>query len=344
MAYTVGGAFDAFRRDFVDLKPADTSTARSSRNYLYSQLKELADRDATFPRLSNEFRPFGSFARRTKIRPLNDIDFLVVLDNRGTRETRASFWDSYTYRLEITDYTSPFGAFRGDDGLVSSIKILNKIRSSLSSAPNYGKAEIKRNMQAVTLKLLSYTWVSDIVPAVPIKSAFSTTVDHYLIPDGKGNWIRTDPRIDDSNATRLNGQHSSLFLPTVRILKYWNGRHTKPVLGSYYFETLALKVFDLNAFPVSFFGGHKITRFPPAVKYFFDRCPQHMEGSCPDPKGLGPALDAGLDSETRRKVSAVMSDASKIAGLALAYESQSQPSEAMTTWGRVFGASFPMYG
>lgn len=333
MPYTVRGAFDAFRKTTVDLDSMVTATARSSRDYLYSQLKGLADKDASFPRLTGEFRPFGSFARRTRIRPLNDIDFLVALVGRGTTSTQSS-GDPYTYWLKIDDSTAPLNAFRDEYGYVSSIKVLNKIKSSLATVPNYSRAEIKRNMQAVTLKLLSYDWVFDIVPAVPISNSFGGTA-YYLIPNGRGDWIRTDPRIDDANATRLNTQHSSQFLPTVRILKYWNGRTTKPVLTSYYFETLALKVFDYAP---------AISSFPTAVKYFFDTCPIYLASSCPDPKGLGPALDAGVDAETKRKVLAALSSAASWASLALSCQSESKDKEAIDAWGNVFGGAFPKYG
>jgi hypothetical protein len=332
--YTVWGAFKEFKGETVDLSPEVTASARSSRNYLFEQLRRLAEKDSSFPRLLNEFMPFGSFARRTKIRPLDDIDVMPLLNGRGTTSVHMSSSDPYTYWLRIDDSSAPLDAFRDDYGYVSSIKVLNKIKSSLASVSNYRRAEIKRNLQAVTLELYSYDWVFDVVPGVPINDGLGGRA-YFLIPNGKGDWTRTDPRIDQTNVTRLNSHHGGQFLPTVRLLKYWNKRTIKPVLRPYYFEILALKVFDYAP---------KIEDFPSAVKYFFDHCPTYLWMSCPDPKGLGPDLDADVAYETKQKVFQAMNDASWLAGRAIDHEARSEHKEAIELWGRVFSRAFPSYG
>src|SRR5262249_43762422 len=148
----------------------------------------------------------------------------------------------YTYRLKINSNTAPLALFSNDYNYANSTKILNKIKTSLASVSNYNKAEIKKTMQAVTLSLVSYDWVFDIVPAVPINNGSGGTA-YYMIPNGSGEWILTDPRIDSTNVTGANSWHDGEFLPTMRLLKYWNLRTHKPRLSSYYFENLALKVF-----------------------------------------------------------------------------------------------------
>ncbi len=333
MPYTVWGAFDQFRKQTVDLDSEVTKTARKSRDYLFDQIKNLASNDSGFPRLHGSFLPFGSFARSTKIRPLDDIDLLVLLNGSGTQDTRPSS-DPYTSWLKITDDKAPLAVFRNDYGYVNSTKILNKIKGSLANVANYQKADIHKNMQAVTLKLRSYDWVFDIVPAVPIADHYGNTI-HYVIPNGKGDWIRTDPRIDRTNVTRLNTSHESNFLPTVRLLKYWNRRTHKPTLPSYYFETLAIKVFE---------HAPKIQSFPTAVKYFFDYCSTYLWSSCPDPKNLGPDLDAEVSFETKRKIADAMSQAAEYAQYASMYELNKNNEKAISWWGRIFGPEFPGYG
>lgn len=333
MPYTVWGAFKEFRGETVDLDPYATATARSGRNYLCGLLKGLSKSEPGFPELTSEFVYFGSFARRTKVRPLDDIDLMPVLNGRGTSSTQKAP-DPYTYWLHIDDETAPLDAFRDEYGYVSSIKVLNKIKSALASVSNYRSAKIKRNMQAVTLELVSYDWVFDIVPAVPIGDGSGGRA-YLLIPNGRGDWIRTDPRIDQANITRLNTQHGGLFLPTLRLLKYWNKRATKPVLQPYYFETLAIKVFDYAP---------KIDDFPSAVKYFFNHGPAYLWASCPDPKHLGPDLDADVSHETKQKVTQAMNSATLEAGQALAFEAESKDEEAIESWGRVFGWAYPSYG
>lgn len=173
---------------------------------------------------------------------MNDIDLLLGLDGRGTTATQGSSVP-YRYWLRINDSIAPLARFPDGHGYVNSIKVLNKIRDSLALVPIYRRAELKRTGEAVVPDLVSYAWVFDIVPAVPI-GAGAGQVDYYLIPDGSGEWKRTDPRKDQAFLTRVGSQHDDKLLPTIRLLKYWNRRTRKPVLTSFYFETLVVKVFD----------------------------------------------------------------------------------------------------
>jgi len=332
MAYTVWGAFDWFRKNIVDLDPDQTKTARKSRDNLCSELKALSDKKVDFPRLTGSCQSFGSFSRRTKIRPLDDIDLLVILNGRDTRETSTS--TAYQYWLYLKSGDAPLAPFNDGHGYVSSIKVLNRIRDRLRDVSDYYKADIKRNQETVRLELLSYDWVYDIVPAVGIVDSNGNTL-YYLIPDGKGEWKRTDPRRDQKITTDINNQHSGEFLPVVRLLKYWNKRTTKPVLQPYYFETLVNQVFDY---------GTKITSYQAAVKYFFDTSWIYLDSSCADPKGLGPNLDADVSADTKRSVKSGMSDAAKHAGYAITYEAQNNHKDAISWWRQVFGPKFPEYG
>lgn len=334
MVYTVWSAFNRFRTDTVDLAPDVTNRARTSRNYLFDQVKRLANNNADFPRLKSGYLSFGSFARKTKIQPLDDVDVLILLNGENT-EVQSLYNEPYTYYLKAKNSFAPLHLFTDNYNYVNSTKILNKIKYHLSSISNYKKAEIKKTMQAITLNLKSYDWVFDIVPAVPAYN-YSGSIAYYLIPDGRGKWIRTDPRIDSNNVTTLNTKHNGNFLPTLRLLKYWNRRTHKPRLQSYYFETLAIKVFQ-NTYT-------SIDNFPKAIKYFFDNCPIYINQICADPKGLGGALDLYVSQDTKDKVIAAMSDASTSAGYALMYEADSNSDKAIYWWGRVFGSEFPSYG
>jgi hypothetical protein len=333
MAQTVSAAFNAFRQNQVDLDPEQTRKARASRDYLFNQITSLGNSDPGFPRILANYRAYGSFARNTKLRPLDDIDFLVLLHSQGCSLVR-SLYERYVYRLQLRDRISPLAPFADESGNVNSIRVLNKIKSSLARVPNYKQAELKRNNQAVTLNLQSYPWAFDIVPAAPIDNGLRTT--HYLIPDGSGNWIATDPRIDAENVTQVNSWHQKQFLPTVRLLKYWNRRTHKPRLGSYYFENLAFKVFNYSM--------PRIINFSSAISYFFSNCQHLLLAAFPDPKKLGPDLNADLDLATRLKVFEAMKEAQTNAAAALIHEARLQHREAIGYWKRVFGPEFPDYG
>lgn len=333
MVRTVGGAFAAFRSNTVDLDADQTCTARTSRDYLIKQIRTLAGNDSAFPRLGGDPIHYGSFARRTKIRPLDDIDFMVVMNGNGTAEDHRGEGKSW---LRIADNTAPLAAYPDAHGYVSSIKVLNRMRDELSRLPAYRKAEVRRNQQAVVLSLTSYSWSFDIVPAVPVIGGYFSTVLHYVIPDGSGDWMRTDPRKDQTWVTRINQRHNNLFLPLVRVLKHWNVNEaqTKPRLQSYYLEALAARVFD---------GAPLIQSLPDGAERFFSTAGIYVSQSCPDPKGLGPALDANVSSETKQKVRLALGEATQRVGYARMYERQGNQKDAIYWWGRVFGSNFPSY-
>jgi hypothetical protein len=93
--------------------------------------------------------------------------------------------------------------------------VLNAIKASLVTVPTYRTATIKRTDVAVTLALSSRAWVVDIVPAVAIADAKGDT-----IPDGKGQWMRTDPRVDDTIVTTAHTRHVGQLLPLLRPVVY----------------------------------------------------------------------------------------------------------------------------
>lgn len=334
MVYTTWGAIDWFRGNVVDLNSQEVKAARSSRDYLYNQLNIIEQNDSSFPRLTGSPIPFGSFARSTKIKPLNDIDVLILLNGYQTQASQSKS-DPYTYWLYIKDQSAPLAKFPDAQGYVNSTKILNKFRDSLYKVPNYRKAEIHRMQQAVTLNLSSYPWVFDIVPAVPISDFGNNGTSYFLIPDGNGDWIRTDPRKDQKLVTELNQKLGGNFLPTIRLIKAWNRRSTKPILPSYYFENLAIKVFQQS---------WSITDFPSAIKFFFECCPAYLYGDFPDPKGLGPNLDVSIPYETKQKVGDAMKVAATYCGYAKMYEGQKDEQKSIYWWGQIFGSEFPTYG
>ena len=302
MPYTLWSSIEKYREDVVDLDPDQTELARVSRDFLFTQLKLLdVNNRYIFPKLYKDPMPYGSLARKTKIRPLDDIDLLLLLEGTGTVSEK-SHNDAFTYLLRIADKYSvlePFGDSSSSSlpsyhGYVNSIKVMNAIKSSLSKVTYYKKAEIRRNQQAIVLNLTSYDWSFDVVPAVPIKNR-EGDITYYLIPNGSGKWMRTDPRKDTARLTAINQQHSVSIQSVIRLLKRWNRRTTKPRLDSYYFEALCLNVFD--------FAGRK-SGISESIEYFFLMCPSYIWQSCPDPKGLGDDLDTNVDWDTKRKIEA----------------------------------------
>jgi hypothetical protein len=97
MALYVSSAFNEFQKDKVNLDSQKTKDARGSKDWLIEQIHKFPDNDSDFPKLYHDIDiQFGSFARRTKIRPLDDIDLMIGIWG----ETGASY-ATYYDRIEI---------------------------------------------------------------------------------------------------------------------------------------------------------------------------------------------------------------------------------------------------
>ncbi|HAN7561682.1 TPA: nucleotidyltransferase, partial [Escherichia coli] len=236
MATTVIAAFNEFMKDTVNLKKADTDDARASRDWLIGKMNDF-EKDDKFPVSFPAIHiAFGSFARRTKIRPLDDIDLMFGLTGQGATYTILSD------RITVTSSGegSRLHSYRhsGAD-TVCSVRILNAFKNRLQDIAQYAQADIRRNQEAVTLKLVSKDWNFDIVPCfITSEDAFGRT--YYLIPDGNGHWKFTDPRKDRDRVTTINVQNNGNVLNVIRAVKYWQRRPTMPSMSSYLLETLIL--------------------------------------------------------------------------------------------------------
>lgn len=214
MAKTVLGAFTTFLRDFVRIDEERNKIAKASKNNLLTEIEKFPDDGKFF-----KFYPglpsidYGSYSRRTKIRELDDIDIMIVLDAEGN--WREPLWGGgfcihlRNWGTRQDDMVNP-----GTD-IVNSIKVVNRFKDYLGKVSSYEKAEIKRNQEAATLKLKSYEWVYDIVPC--FQTAPINNVTFFLIPDGNGNWKPTDPRIDKQRIANVNAQQTTSVLDVIRL-------------------------------------------------------------------------------------------------------------------------------
>lgn len=173
MALTVTAAFNEFQRNIVNLDSSQTDRARASRDWLLGRMNTFPNNDVYFPIIYPDIHTgFGSFARRTKIRPLDDIDLMFGLDGDDCVYSESDGKIIITAR----EGTVRLKYYKHDGtNFINSRKIINSFISSLNQIPQYDKADVKRNQEAATLKLKSYDWNFDIVPA------FITTPDSFLI-------------------------------------------------------------------------------------------------------------------------------------------------------------------
>ena len=78
MATTVNNAFSKFMKDIVNLDSTQTEKARKSRDNLKNNIHDLGGTSSFFNLASSNDLYFGSFSRKTKIRELILIVFLLL--------------------------------------------------------------------------------------------------------------------------------------------------------------------------------------------------------------------------------------------------------------------------
>lgn len=329
MPNTVNSCFEKLRCEMVDLVPEQVKTARASRDFVLDNIARLSD-EGMLPNVLGDYcLNFGSFARNTKIRPLDDIDMMICYD--GSCGVYDTIKKNELYQIRFADHHPFFDDLRNDDGrTLNSRKVINQLIGALSGVEKYSKAELHRRGEATTLQLSSYPWNFDIVPCFYTKTGF------YLIPDGQGNWKNTDPRIDRNRVATCDQMHSDLVTPLIRLMKYWTKLKWGGAVSSYMFEQMVLDSIDTAPMPL---GLSWQTRVERVLQYLTDA----IKAPVRDPKGIQGDLN-GLDTETKNHLSEVANISYIAAYHAIKKERESNIKDAIRLWRSVFGNSFPEYG
>lgn len=327
MAQTVDTAFNEFNRDSVNLNPDRTTKAISSRDWLWGQLNTLDSKeDLDFPfKYQDKHIKFGSFARKTKIRELDDIDIMFCLTANG-----ATYLQSGSVYYIHTPNAGDRLKKLSDNDVLNSRKVVNKVKNSLSKIEQYNSAELHSRGEAATLSLQSYEWVFDIVPC------FYTDTNLYLIPDGNGNWKATDPRIDHDLISSTNQNYNGQVLQLVRTLKYWNRHNSSYTIGSYLFEQLIINFVNSKSELQQWIDFN--------IRDFFDYLKTYIYYDVNDPKGIQGNLN-NLSFEQKKSISEKANWAYEKAKEAISAEtSEKNQEKAINKWREIFGTKFPTYG
>ena len=329
MALNVNDSFYQLNRDIVNLDSEETKTARGSRDWLINQLISLPDKLDDFPILyEGKSLKFGSFARNTKIRPLDDIDLMLSFSADGSTYSTITYGKKYS--LFVPENATNLRKLCNDDGTLNSIKVVNKIVSSLNKIEQYKKSEKHRRQEAATLNLTSYDWSFDIVPC------FYTDTGYYLIPDGNGFWKASDPRIDQERVNNLNTKHDKYLLQLIRTSKYWKHITYMPDIPSYLFECFLLNFAESETKLQSYVDLNFIS--------FLSYLKNRIFYSVPDPKGFQGELNS-LSFDEQKRISEKVEACHKIALEANTLEVNDKNMEgAINKWRQIFGAKFPEYG
>src|ERR1035437_3699752 len=119
------------------------------------------------------FFKFGSIARKTKIKPLDDVDITYIV---GTADKQPI--NNMHIITKCSLNFPPDKHEPGNNNNISSLILLNDIKSATKET--YSRSNVRRDQEVVNVFLRSFEVGFDVAPAF-----YVTNMDYYLIPKGK---------------------------------------------------------------------------------------------------------------------------------------------------------------
>ena len=332
MAQSVNEAFNTFLFNDVNLAKERTEKARNSRDAIIDKINNLDD---FFPLYKSKHLHFGSFARRTKIRPIDDIDIMICLSIEGKVQTS---YDSY--KIVVTDISNSCvkeccddkGYYYTDRYILNSSKVKNKLKTKLSELHDCRKAEMHSNKEAVTLQYSTYEWNFDIVPCVFVND---NADGYYLIPNGSGAWKKTDPRKDRDKVTDENTRLSGNVLELIRLAKYWAKENLGTYVSSYLVETMVIEYCSDK----SKLSDCSDWRFEDLLGYLRNAPYNPVY----DMKGIQGNINNMSYEQKVRFSNTAKADYQNAQEAHSAEMTEKNQEKAIKCWGKVFGEDFPKY-
>jgi hypothetical protein len=246
----VSQCFEELLTSSINIAEGIRSTASTSQQNLRRFLQDECKSDPGFPPvLAIADRDFlgGSFDRHTKTWPLDDIDIYLPLDGAKLFYYERGAVLPYTVASDGIAWNPLLTARWANGPWVSSSKLVEGFASVLKR--RFPHTKIKPKGQAVTVQMtqganaVSDGLGYDIVPCFSLSSRQQGELGFYLMPDGHGGWIRTNPRYDSFMADLLQKEHNGLFRKVVKLLKYWNAEQLNSKLNSYFIELTIARIF-----------------------------------------------------------------------------------------------------
>lgn len=349
MAKIVNRAFDEFLANTVRISNSVSDKAKGSRTFLRNEIESLSNNGLFLPLVKGRDCNFGSFARKTKIVDLNDIDMIVALNCSDTQ-----YNDKGDYENIVMTYT-------GNNGLIkqmcdvstniyypyeriyslNSTKIKNTLVKSLNTIGQYEKADIHSRKEAVTLKLKSYEWNFDIIPAYFVTNNVGDIL-FYLIPNGNGNWKKTNPIKEAKRIQSINKEFNGKVYDVVRLVKYWNTRARVKTITSYVLEAMVLDYFDQTTNNKIHPDGTTTDWVDVHFKNFLNYMSTNIYNPIYDPKGIEGNINDLSWFEQNNIADRASSDYEK-AKQAIHKEINGDHEGSINIWRDIFGDKFPKY-
>lgn len=290
MALKVAAAFDEFKAR-ICLRPLQLAEVQARKTAVDRYL-EVPFGSASDMRLLRT-KLIGSAGRGTMIRPPDDVDVMAVFDP-------GRVWPTYQF---------------------NSTTFITRVRRTLSAHTTV--AQVGTRGQAVRLFYSSGAAV-DVAPVFPRQGG------GFLLPDGAGGWLATDPIAHERWSSQRNVELNSQMKAMVRMLKAWNRAHSNRLKG-FHLEVMVGSVF-------SSLGNDSRA----ATQIFFEHAGSKLRITEPAGHGgdLATYLSGNQEAAVRRSF---ISSALRVRSARQA-EARRDPKESIRLWRIVYGSEFPAFG
>jgi hypothetical protein len=289
---TVCEAFKIFKGELElpDRKQQQASTAQ----------QEIRSKIAEHLYVANSFLT-GSYARYTKIDPLNDIDVFLV--HNSSRVALSS------------------------NGGISPSQAIDRLAAAVGAA--YPNAAIKKQSRSVNVTLSTYSFGFDLVPA------WLRNPDGYWIPDTdlSGSWLPSDPQVHADLVTQANKATGETLVPVIKMIKHWS-RNNLDSIRSFHIELICRDL--VGAQKLS-----KGLSYPLAVATVLVYLPNYIGNLMLDPVYLQSRVDKQLPPDKLGEVRSRISYDSGNAIEALRLEAAGDQIAAVEKWKHIFVFGFP---
>lgn len=298
---TIHTSLENLLDNHLTLSAPQITQGSKSHTYIRELLANKSTQDSTFPRLIDGDFLSGSYARGTKIYPLDDIDVMMVIDGTGLFAIR----EGQILNAEVRGSRKPDNPViqhLGWNQWLSSRTVVELFHGALQqSHPN---STIKDSGQAVNVTLSNGMGI-DIVPSFHIVPSDGSQ-DFYYIPMGRESdgWLVTNPKLDAEIAKNFDEKFNGMFTGVVRLIKHWNQHFNAGLLQSYHLETMAWYAF------ANYQG--IIERYDQALLHLFRNVQQLLVNPCPDATRLGGPIDSYLDYPDRQRSIGKVSDTIRV--------------------------------
>ena len=238
----------------------------------------------------------GSYSRHVQVgQKLHDIDVILVLDD-------------------------PHGEYAA-----SASAALGAVQGAIRDCDLVSRTVVR--VRSVRTFLHDYEFHVDFVVGLRPASGGGLLLARNLPDEGYDDWSEANPRGQREAAWEKNGKCGEMYIPAVRIIKFWNEGVGKP-LRSYHAESILYHALDSSV------------DYDEAVVRFFDAAYDALAPGVltPDPGAPSTYVDERLEDEDRRQARERVERARVLAHAAFEID---DVGDALDAWAEIFGSSFP---